>query len=52
MLVAMTGSVIVFLILPVFAITNLWFREDEFLEDERTKRNNIKKRLLSLGEKP
>ncbi len=51
MLVAMIGSVMVFLILPVFAIANLWFRDDEFLVDERTKRNRIRKRLLSIGEK-
>ena len=51
MLVAMIASIMMFLILPAFAIANLWFRDDEFLEDERDKRNNIKKRLLSLGEK-
>lgn len=41
-----------FLILPVFAIKNLWLDDDEFLQEERIRRNEIRKRLLSLGEKP
>ncbi|MEW8026287.1 MAG: DUF998 domain-containing protein [Candidatus Thiodiazotropha sp.] len=52
MLLAMTSSAMIFLALPVLAISNLWFKEDRFLAKQRQWRNEIRDRLLHLGEKP
>lgn len=51
-LLAVVSSVMIFLVLPVLAITNLWFKEDRFLAKQRQWRTEIKDRLLHLGERP